>query len=64
MRLSAVEALEKYAGKPEIRRALEDAIGVQESPLVQVALVELLVHMNDTNSAPALEKVVRDPADR
>ena len=61
VRLSAVEALEKYAGKPEIRRALEDAIGVQESPLVQVALVELLVHMNDTNSAPALEKVVRDP---
>ncbi len=62
VRLSAVEALEKYAGKPEIRRALEDAIGVQESPLVQVALVELLVHLNDTDSAPALEKVVRDPA--
>ena len=61
VRLSAVEALEKYAAKPEIRRALEDAIAAQESPLVQVALIELLVQLNDTNSAPALEKVVRDP---
>jgi len=61
VRLSAVEALEKHASKPEVRRALEDAIAVQESPLVQVALIELLVELNDTNSAPALEKVARDP---
>ncbi len=61
VRLSAIEALEKYAGKPEIRRALEDAIPVQESPLVQVALIEMLVQLNDTNSAPALQKVASDP---
>ena len=60
VRLSAVEALEKYAGKPEIRRALEDAVAVQESPLVQVALIDLLVQLNDTNSAPALQKVATD----
>ena len=60
VRLSAVDALEKYAGKPEIRRALEDAVAVQESPLVQVALIELLVQINDTDAAPALQKVVRD----
>ncbi len=60
VRLSAVEALEKYAGKPEIRRALEDAVAVQESPLVQVAVIELLVQINDTDAAPALQKLVRD----
>lgn len=61
VRLSAVEALEKYAAKPDIRRALEDAVSVQESPLVQVALVELLAQLNDANSAPALQKLARDP---
>jgi hypothetical protein len=62
VRLRAVEGLEegKYAVKPEVRRALEDAIGAQESPLVQVALIELLLQLNDTNSAPALQKVARD----
>ncbi|SPE34692.1 Anti-ECFsigma factor, ChrR [Candidatus Sulfopaludibacter sp. SbA3] len=61
VRLSAVEALEKYAAKNEIRRALEDAVAVQESPTVQVALIELLVHVNDTDSAPMLQKVAHDP---
>ena len=61
VRLSAVEALEKYAAKPDIRRALEDSVSVQESPLVQVALVELLAQLNDANSAPALQKLARDP---
>jgi len=61
VRLSAVEALEKYAAKNEIRRALEDAVAVQESPTVQVALIELLVHVNDTDSAPMLQKVSHDP---
>ncbi len=60
VRLSAVEALEKYAGKPEIRRALEDAVSAQESPLVQVALIDLLIQINDTDAAPALQKVVHD----
>jgi HEAT repeat protein len=61
VRLSAVEALGKYAAKPDIRRALEDAVPVQESPLVQVALIELLAQLNDADSAPALQKLVRDP---
>ncbi|HWC95520.1 MAG TPA: HEAT repeat domain-containing protein [Candidatus Sulfopaludibacter sp.] len=61
VRLSAVEALEKYATKPEVRRALEDAVPVQESPIVQVALIELLAQLGDKASAPALQKLVSDP---
>lgn len=61
VRLSAVEALEKFATKPEIRRALEDAVSVQESPLVQVALIDLLSRLNDTDSAQALQKLASDP---
>lgn len=61
VRLSALEALEKYASRPEIRRALEDAVAVQDSPLVQVALIEMLVNLNDTNAAPSLQKLAQDP---
>jgi len=60
VRLSAVEALEKYASKPEVRRALEDAVPAQESPIVQVALIELLAQLGDKDSAPALQKLVSD----
>jgi hypothetical protein len=61
VRLSAVDALEKYARNPEVRRAVADAVPVQDSPLVQVALVDLLVAWNDTNAAPALRKLAADP---
>ena len=61
VRLRAVDALEKYAGDPQIRRALIDAVPMQDSPIVQVALIDLLVQLKDKDSAPALEKLSIDP---
>jgi HEAT repeat protein len=61
VRLSAVDALEKYAGDPQIRRALVDAVPLQDSPMVQVALIDLLVQLNDRDSGPALQKLAVDP---
>ena len=60
VRLSAVDALAKFAGSPDLRRALVDAIPVQDSPLVQIALVDLLVQVNDKDAAPALRKMSQD----
>ena len=60
VRLSAVDALEKYATNAQIRRALADAVPVQDSPLVQIALVDLLVQLNDKEAAPALRKLAQD----
>ena len=60
VRLSAVDALEKYAANPEIRRALADAVPVQDSPLVQIALIDLLVELNDNQAAPALRRLAQD----
>ena len=60
VRLSAVDALQKYAGDPNVRRALADAVPVQDSPLVQVALIDLLVQLNDPNSAPALRALAHN----
>jgi hypothetical protein len=55
-----VDALEKYAANPRIRRALADAVPVQDSPLVQIALIDLLVQLNDREAASALRHLARD----
>jgi len=60
VRLSAVDALRKYTASVDVRRALADAIPVQESPLVQIALIDLLVEVNDRDAAGALGKLARD----
>ena len=60
VRLSAVDALEKYATNAQIRRALADAVPVQDSPLVQIALMDLLVQLNDKETAPALRQLAQD----
>jgi hypothetical protein len=57
VRLSAVDALQKFAGDPEVARAMMDAIAVQESPLVQVALIDMLVQINARNVLPAMTKL-------
>jgi len=60
VRLSAVDALGKLAGDPAVRQALADAIPVQDSPLVQVALIDLLVDLRDANAVPALRALVHN----
>lgn len=61
VRLSAVDALQKYARVPEVSQALIEAIPVQESPLVQIALIDMLVQLNDGAVAPTLQKLTEDP---
>lgn len=60
VRLSAVDAIAKFAKNPEVRRALVDSIPVQDSPLVQIALIDLLVQLNDKDAVPALHKLARE----
>jgi len=60
VRLSAVEAIARFARTAEVRRALTDSISVQESPLVQMALIDLLVQLNYKDAAPALAKLSQD----
>jgi hypothetical protein len=60
VRLSAVDAIAKFAKSPEVRRALVDSIPMQDSPLVQVALIDLLVQLNDKDAVPTLRKLVQE----
>jgi len=60
VRLSAVDALQKYAGNPEVARAMADSIPLQDSPLVQIAIIDMLVQMNARGTAPWMVKLARD----
>jgi len=60
VRLSAVDALQKFAGRPDVLRAMVQAIPVQDSPLVQIALIDMLVQWNAKSESPALVKLSLD----
>jgi hypothetical protein len=59
VRLSAVDALEKFGGRAAAIRAMTDAIAPQESPLVQIALIDALAQLDARASAPDLEVLAR-----
>jgi hypothetical protein len=60
VRLSAVDALQKFAADPEVARAMVNSIPGQESPLVQIALLDMLVQWNTRGIAPGLARISRD----
>ena len=60
VRLSAVDALQKFATEPEVARAMMNSIAGQESPLVQIALIDMLVQMNARIAAPAMVKLAQN----
>jgi HEAT repeat protein len=60
VRLSAVDALAKFASDPNVRQALVDSLPMQDAPLVQIALIDLLVQLNAREAAPALQKLAQN----
>jgi hypothetical protein len=58
VRLAALDALRPYAAQPSVREALIHAIAEQESPLVQVALAELMQSIQAKSSVKELQKLL------
>jgi hypothetical protein len=60
VRLSAVDALYLFADHAEVRAALTASLSRQESPLVQIALIDLLVSLKEKRAAAALKQLLGD----
>jgi len=60
VRLSAVDALQKFSADPDLTRAMAEAIPAQDTPLVQIALIDMLVQLNARAAAGDLAKFARD----
>ena len=71
VRLAALDSLRRYGDDPRVRRGLLEALLPKQSPLVQIALIDALVELHDTEAvshietfqkSPDLQPVVRDRA--
>ena len=60
VRLASLDALSRYSDRPEVRQDLVDALQARQSPLVQVALIDLLVDLHDTSAVPQLKRFQQD----
>ena len=60
VRLAALDALRPYARESKVREELVRSIAHQESPLVQVALADLMVALQEKSSVKELEKILKN----
>ena len=61
VRLAAVDALRKFAGNPSVNGTLDQSLVKQDSPLVQLALIDFLVDSRDKSAVGPLAALERSP---
>jgi hypothetical protein len=59
VRLAALDALQIYAKSPAVREELVRSIAQQDSPLVQVALADLMAALQEKSSVTELKKLLK-----
>jgi hypothetical protein len=60
VRLAALEALGKFQTEPAVRKALIQSLSTQKDPMVQIALIQLLVEMKEKGVLKDLERMTKD----
>lgn len=61
VRLAALDALSRYGNRPEVSRGLVQALEGGQSPLVQVALIDALVNLHESNAVGQLKRLQQEP---
>ena len=61
VRLAALDALSRHAGQAQVRKSVVDALQTQQSPMVQVALIDLLTEWRDPDAAQRLRNFQQTP---
>lgn len=62
VRLSAIEALAPHAEQDIVRAGLLASLPRETAPLVQMAMIELLASVRETDAAPLFDQLSRDEA--
>lgn len=60
VRLAVVDALYLYAGQPGVKERVLRALDAQQSPIVQVALIDLLIGMREQRAVEALRRLIQN----
>jgi predicted anti-sigma-YlaC factor YlaD len=59
VRLVTLEALTQFAENPVVREELVKSLALQDSPMVQVALADVMVKLQEKKSVKALQKLLK-----
>lgn len=62
VRLAAMEALSKFGHEAQVRNALIQSLTEQKDPVVQIALIQLLVKLKEDGVVKQLEEMTKDPS--
>ena len=60
VRLAAVQALANFAGEPPVRKALIEALHTQTDPVVQIALINMMVQLREKEAVKGLKQIITD----
>lgn len=60
VRLAALEALGKFSNEAQVRESLIQSLSIQKDPVVQIALIQLLVTMKEKGVVQQLEQMTKD----
>lgn len=60
VRLAALDALRRYKDDSQVRTGLLTALQDQQSPLVQIALIDLFVEMHESSAKDNLRRIEQD----
>ena len=61
VRFAAVDALRPFSKHPIARRGLSQALARQTSPLMQIAIIDLLTELRERSAAPQMQHLLQDP---
>jgi hypothetical protein len=61
VRLAALDALRRYNRQPEVREGMVDSLATQNSPMVQIALIDLMVELKEARAAQQIKKLEQNP---
>ena len=61
VRLAALDALSRHGRQPQVHKGILDSLQQEQSPLVQVALIDLLLEWRDRDAAQRLQQLEQTP---
>lgn len=61
VRLAALDALSRHGRQPQVHKGILDSLQQEQSPLVQVALIDLLLEWRDHDAAQRLQQLEQTP---
>jgi hypothetical protein len=61
VRLAALDALSRHGRQPQVQKGILDSLPEQQSPLVQMALIDLLLEWREPDAAQRLQALQQIP---